>query len=208
MSPRYVDKEEKKTEILKAAMGVFAVSGEKLGYRLVAIGPVRLHRYDVELLEDSGNNVLDGYSNTRILFYIDHTRADLADAMQEAFIRAYDALQTCRNPDRFGAWFFRILTNQCHDVIARRRETTDLAAVDPPARDRTDRPLELAELNASIAAALEELTPEQREAFVMKHLDGRTYEEMAELLGVGVDALKMRVHRARDTLQALLEGLA
>ena len=132
----------------------------------------------------------------------DHDAA--ADAMQEAFIRAYDSLDSCRDPDRFGAWFFRILTNQCHNMTARRRNTTDIAAVDPPARDRTDRPLELAELNARIAAALEELTPEQREAFVMKHLDGRSYEEMSRLSGVGVDALKMRVHRARDMLRAIL----
>jgi len=41
----------------------------------------------------------------------------------------------------------------------------------------------------------------------MKHVDGRTYEEMAELLGAGVDALKMRVHRARDALRVLLGGV-
>ena len=44
-----------------------------------------------------------------------------------------------------------------------------------------------------------------REAFVMKHVEGRSYEEMADLLGTTVGALKMRVHRAREALQALLE---
>src|SRR5438552_1327874 len=39
-----------------------------------------------------------------------------ADAMQEAFIRAWNSLEACRDPDRFGSWFFRILTNQCHTV--------------------------------------------------------------------------------------------
>ncbi len=130
-----------------------------------------------------------------------------ADAMQEALIRAYDALGSCRNPDRFGAWFYRILTNQCHNATARRRESADVDALDTPAPDRTDLPLERAELGDAIAAALDQLTPEQREAFVMKHVDGRTYEEMAELLGVGVDALKMRVHRARDALRERLGGV-
>ena len=51
------------------------------------------------------------------------------------------------------------------------------------------------------------LTPEQKEAFVMKHVDGRSYEEMAELTGVGIDALKMRVHRARDGLREMLGGV-
>jgi RNA polymerase sigma-70 factor (ECF subfamily) len=131
-----------------------------------------------------------------------------ADAMQEAFIRAYDALATLRNPNGFGPWFHRILRNQCHNALVRRRRTTDVAAVDPPAPDRTDRPLEREELGKAIGAALDALTTEQREAFVMKHVNGRTYDEMAQILGVGVDALKMRVHRARDALRASLGGLS
>jgi RNA polymerase sigma-70 factor (ECF subfamily) len=82
----------------------------------------------------------------------------------------------------------------------------DLAAVDPLAPDRADRRLERGELSGIIAAALERLTPEQREAFVLKHVEGYSYEEMADTMGVGVDALKMRVHRARDALRAALEG--
>jgi RNA polymerase sigma-70 factor (ECF subfamily) len=79
--------------------------------------------------------------------------------------------------------------------------------VDPPARERTDDAVERGELGAALEAALGRLTPEQREAFVMKHVDGRSYDEMAQLLGVGVDALKMRVHRARDAMRGMLEGL-
>jgi RNA polymerase sigma-70 factor (ECF subfamily) len=129
------------------------------------------------------------------------------DAMQEAFIRAFDALGTCRNPDRFGAWFFRILVNQCRNAMARRRDTADLAVVDPPGGDRADADLEREELGSALKQALGRLTPEQREAFVMKHVEGRSYEEMAELLGVGTDALKMRVHRARDAMRSMMGGL-
>ena len=128
------------------------------------------------------------------------------DAMQEAFIRAFDALATCRNPDRFGAWFFRILANQCRNLVGRRRDVVDLDAADPAGGERADAAVERSELAATLEAAMARLTPEQREAFVMKHVDGRSYEEMAELLGVGTDALKMRVYRARDTLRELLEG--
>lgn len=128
------------------------------------------------------------------------------DAMQEAFIRAFDALASCRDPDRFGAWFFRILTNQCRNAVARRRDGADVEAMDPPGGERADAALERGELAAALETALARLTPEQREAFVMKHVDGRSYEEMAELLGVGTDALKMRVHRARDALRQSLGG--
>lgn len=133
-----------------------------------------------------------------------------ADAMQEAFIHAYDGLASCRAPDRFGVWFYRILQNQCrsgHRGETGRRAAVDIADADPPARDRTDSAVEQRELGERLNAALARLTPEQREAFVMKHVDGRSYEEMAELLGAGVDALKMRVHRARDVLSRLLEDV-
>jgi len=131
--------------------------------------------------------------------------ADMAaDAMQEAFIRAFNSLDSCRDPDRFGPWFFRILTNQCHTARTRRRPTQDVTALDLPARERADEALERSELADRLEAALQRLTDDQREAFVLKHVDGRTYEEMAELLGLGVDALKMRVYRAREALREMM----
>ena len=129
-----------------------------------------------------------------------------ADAMQEAFIRAYDALATCRDPDRFGAWFFRILQNQCRTARGRSRETEDVDTVEIASTERTDGAMDRAELAAALEEALASLTAEQREAFVMKHVEGRSYEEMAGLLGVGAEALKMRVHRARDALKEQLGG--
>ncbi len=128
------------------------------------------------------------------------------DALQEAFIRAYQSLHTCREPHRFKHWFFRILTNQCHNARARRR-LEPLDQHETPARDRSDRAVEQDELRVAIEAALGDLTPEQREAFVMKHVDGRSYEEIADLLGPGADALKMRVYRAREVLRRKLDGM-
>ena len=60
----------------------------------------------------------------------------------------------------------------------------------------------------SVEPALASLPASLREAFVMKHVEGRSYEEMAELLETSVGALKMRVHRAREALQKLLEEQA
>ena len=126
--------------------------------------------------------------------------------LQEAFIRAYRSLASCRDPNRFGAWFHRILTNQCHDARAGRSSLVSLDQTDPPGEDRADAAVERHELGDAIGAALEKLTPEQREAFVMKHVEGWSYTDMAETLGVSVSALKMRVHRAREELQILLES--
>ena len=70
-----------------------------------------------------------------------------------------------------------------------------------------DESLDRSELADALEEALGRLTDEQREAFVLKHVDGRSYEEMAELLGTGVDALKMRVHRAREALRSMMGAL-
>src|SRR5438105_3808443 len=104
-----------------------------------------------------------------------------ADAMQEAFIRAWNSLEACRDPDRFGSWFFRILTNQCHTVRSRRRDNDDVDALELAGPGRADESMERSELADALEGALGRLTSEQREAFLLKHVDGRSYEEMAEL---------------------------
>ena len=65
--------------------------------------------------------------------------------------------------------------------------------------------LDRGEMRRDLDGALQSLPSSLREAFVMKHVEGRSYEEMAVLLDTTVGALKMRVHRAREALQALLE---
>jgi RNA polymerase sigma-70 factor (ECF subfamily) len=139
---------------------------------------------------------------------LDGDGEDAADALQEAFIRAYDSLASCRDPDRFKAWLFRIVSNQCHNVRKRRRGHLSLERAaergeDPAGRSDSDRK----EIGEVLELAMETLTTEQKEAFILKHVDGRSYSEIAEILGVGEDALKMRVYRARDELKKRLEEL-
>ncbi len=130
-----------------------------------------------------------------------------ADAMQEAFIRAYRSLGSCREPEKFKAWFFRILTNQCHNVRDRRKAHAPLEVVSTEAAEQADDRAIQNDLRRAIRTALKDLTKEQREAFVLKHIEGYTYGEIARLLDEGVDALKMRVYRARDVVKRRLEEL-
>lgn len=138
-----------------------------------------------------------------------------ADAMQEAFIRAFDGLAQCRNPDRFGSWFFRILTNQCRNHRARWRKHLSAGhgegrevVGDAVARDTADGSLLAGEVRETIERALDQLSPDHRVAFVLRHVDGRSYAEMAELLEERQDTLRMRVHRAREQMQRFLEEVA
>jgi RNA polymerase sigma-70 factor (ECF subfamily) len=139
---------------------------------------------------------------------LDGDRDDVADALQEAFIRAYDSLASCREPDRFKAWMFRIVSNQCHNVRKRRRGHLSLArAVDTGAEPAAQAESERSEVGEVLDLAMQTLTEEQREAFILKHVDGRSYAEIAEMLAVSEDALKMRVYRARDELKKRIEEL-
>ncbi len=131
-----------------------------------------------------------------------------ADLVQAAFVKAYSELGRCREPQRFGAWAFRILANQTKDWLkSRRRRDISLDAT-PVRLDSAEDPgqdLERSELRVVLDAALAELPAGLREAFVLKHVEGMAYEEMSELMNVSVPALKMRVHRARQMLQDALE---
>jgi RNA polymerase sigma-70 factor (ECF subfamily) len=127
------------------------------------------------------------------------------DILQTSFIKAYHHLGEVRG--RFDAWLFRIVANGCKDWLKNIRRTHLSYDEDdqPSGYASPDEDLDRTELRQDLDAALAQLAPSLREAFIMKHVEGRSYEEMADLLGTTVGALKMRVHRAREALQALLE---
>lgn len=129
------------------------------------------------------------------------------DLVQESLIRGYERLSSCKDPDRFASWIFRVLRNRCLDYLKnRRREMLPLEEETAFATDADDPGLALERLETGdrIGRALAALPEAQREAFLLKHVEGRSYEEMAELLEASESALKMRVMRAREALQAML----
>ena len=127
------------------------------------------------------------------------------DILQLSFIKAYQHLAEVRG--RFDAWVFRIVANGCKDWLKNiRRSHLSYDEDDQPSGYATpDEELDRTELRTDLDRALATLPNSLREAFIMKHVEGRSYEEMADMLGTTVGALKMRVHRAREALQALLE---
>jgi RNA polymerase sigma factor (sigma-70 family) len=129
--------------------------------------------------------------------------ADAAeDAVQDAFVRAYDQLSQCKDPDKFVGWFFLILRNRCFAERRRSRSEASLDAANGIASaDRTDGGAETAERRRALQHALLALTPDQREVFVLKHVEGLSYGEIAERLSTSIPSLKMRMHRAYDRLR-------
>jgi RNA polymerase sigma-70 factor (ECF subfamily) len=160
---------------------------------------------DVEAFAELSRRHRDAY--TRFAVRMVGNRDEAEDVLQSAFIRAYRALDRCREPARFNAWMYQIVANECRTFVVRRarrdrrlvRDEWQLEhAAMAPAIDARDT-LE------DVQYALARLDVDQREAFVMKHVEEMSYEEMAELTGVGISALKMRVKRACTRMRELLE---
>ena len=133
-------------------------------------------------------------------------REDAEEALQDAFTRAYRSLTRCEEPERFGAWLFRILVNRCRTSGARRVRRGKTFVYDETAlmKASQEHPAEQTMWREEIERAIGELSPDQREAFLLKYVEDLEYEEMSEITGVGVSALKMRVLRACDRLRTLL----
>ncbi len=133
---------------------------------------------------------------------------EAADIVQTAFIKGFERLASCRDPKRVGAWLFRINANQCRDYLKNSRRKNvrlDAATAVSGEKENPEGLAQRGELMDRIKAAIDRLPTDEREAFVLKHIEGLAYKEMAALLGTSIPALKMRVHRARESLQDLLE---
>lgn len=133
------------------------------------------------------------------------------EASQEAFLRAYTKLHSF-DPDRsFRSWLFSIAHHYCVDRL-RRRRLTWLSLDDEPAaeglawRAMASSPEETAlrhERNDQVQTALDRLPPSYRSAVVMHYWYDLSYEEIAQITGATVGAIKSRLHRARAALAGM-----
>lgn len=139
------------------------------------------------------------------------SRSEAQDAVQEASLRAFQALQSGRFVERtsLDAWITRILTNVCIDVLRARRtappamalheatEANDLVAISSMSPDSIEKSLVLREQ----LAWLDVLPPEQRAVIVLRHLEGLSNAEVANVLQISEGAVEQRLIRARASLR-------
>ena len=130
---------------------------------------------------------------------------DAEEAVQDAFVRVYDHLGQFRPDARFEPWLFRILANRCRTVRERRRRRESLVVTGELPAVAAEAPAVTADLMEEVEAALNDLPTEQREAFLLRHVEDLSYEDMAVITGVRLSALRMRVKRACDTLRSRLQ---
>lgn len=140
----------------------------------------------------------------RFALHMVGNREDAEEAVQDTFVRVHRNLDRFRDDARFEPWLFRILANRCRTVLERRKrhavviqygDVPDrIGAVEEAERDWTE----------EVYKVLDTLPSEQREAFLLRHVEDMAYEDIAAITGVGLSALRMRVKRACDALRARL----
>jgi RNA polymerase sigma-70 factor, ECF subfamily len=150
------------------------------------------------------------------------SEADAAEITQDTFLSAYQHLPEFRGDAAFGSWVYRIAAN--NSLMRLRTQRVKKAAeeelrgpefnergslVEPPNRTFTraaeDEVLD-AELRRAIQQATDQLPDAYREVFLLKDVDGLSYEQIAEITGDSVPAIKSRLHRARLSLRDAIEA--
>lgn len=158
-----------------------------------------------------------------LLYRMVRDRELAEDLAQETFVKALNAIESYRPEFKFSSWIFKIANNAAIDHL-RRRELDTLSlegsphaetpeAVEATALqigDRQESPLdtvEARELGGQIEQAIAQLRPEYRSCILLRHVEGRAYEEIAEILNLPLGTVKTYIHRARNELRQALAHL-
>lgn len=150
-------------------------------------------------------------------------RALAEDLSQEAFVRAFNAIGGYNPRYKFSSWIFKIAHNLTIDHLRRKRLDTisldgspDALTADEQARtrpivespgERPDAYVENLELGSEIEAAIGKLRPHYRTVTLLRHVEGYSYNEIAEIMELPLGTVKTYIHRARQELKEALAHL-
>jgi RNA polymerase sigma-70 factor (ECF subfamily) len=156
-----------------------------------------------------------------LLYRMVRDRTLAEDLSQETFIKVLNGIKSYRPEFKFSSWIFKIANNAAIDHI--RRKSLDTLSLDgapdaetPEAMKATAiqldakgesplQELEHRELGSAIERAIGRLRPEYRACILLRHVDGYSYEEIAETLDLPLGTVKTYIHRARNELRTYLE---
>ncbi len=146
--------------------------------------------------------------------------ADAWDLAQEVFLKAWRALPRFENRSAFYTWLYRITHNETYDFLRKKKIASGIEFDDsegeqgiaagsqttPHGGSRPDDSLANRELGQTIQRALKELSPEHRSVVLLKEIDGLSYQEIADSLGISIGTVMSRLFYARKKLQELLKA--
>ena len=155
-----------------------------------------------------------------LIFRMVRDRALAEDLAQETFIRAFRAISSYNPRYKFSSWIFKIANNHTIDHLRKRRldtvsidgsphavtgeEEAQTRLVVESTGEAPDRYVEQRELGSQIEQAIGELRPEYRTVVLLRHIEGYSYEEIADIMDLPLGTVKTYLHRARAELKGLL----
>lgn len=138
-----------------------------------------------------------------------HEHEDAADLTQDTFVRAWKSLANFRGDARFGTWIYRIAVNVSLNRVSLKTPVTDAADFDLMADQHAPSPgqsLVDRERAAAVREAVQSLPPRQRAALVLRTYHELSHQEVADIVGTSVGAVKANVFHALANLKKRLEG--
>jgi RNA polymerase sigma-70 factor (ECF subfamily) len=151
----------------------------------------------------------------RVAWRVVHDRDDALDVVQDAFVRAFEKLETFTGESSFRSWLLRIVSNRAIDVRRSRRVRRTLpftsgaddgvvGVPEPSADDPPESSAERGELQAAIASAMDLLSDEARQVISMYAGGEMTYQEIADALGIPIGTVMSRLYHARRRMREML----
>lgn len=203
------------------------LSAQTLESYPAALAPAQGARYEAEGEMELVRRACAGNQDAFAILVQNHQRRAFAlayrmlnnydeatEAVQEAFLAAWQALHTFRGEARFSTWLYRIVYHCCLRVLEqRRRESRDLEAVTQQAQhqavlasgEEVQSILTARERQQTIQQAIQELPGKYRAVLILRHLQELTYEEIAQALSLPVGTIKTHLFRARNLLKERLQ---
>ncbi len=163
------------------------------------------------------NQLFEAYSDKvyRLAFSQLENEDEAEGVVQDAFLRLFERLGQFEGRSRLGTWLYRVAYNLCQDRLRQRRplfsldEENDDNVLPVPTllldwAELPERYLSAAELSAELDRAIAALPPRLKAVFVLREMEGLSTQECAEVLGISLSAVKVRLHRARLLLREQL----
>ena len=162
--------------------------------------------------------------HTRSIYGVVHrmtgNQHDAEEILQETFLRAYKSLHRFELRSSFSTWLYRIAVNRCLDFLKAKKMTDSYQISDNPGHEEESREIQIAaddpgperlllsaEARHKVAQAIALLSPSERLAFTMRHMEGKSIEEISKALNVRASAAKNSIFRAVQKIRQELEPL-
>lgn len=138
------------------------------------------------------------------------SRQDAEDAMQSAYLKAFENLSQFRGEAKFSTWLVRIAINEALKILKSRKGTVDFSVTDHQNNDQTDSGEEFSspeakviekDMNKHLEKAIDQLPPKYRSVLIMREIEQLSTSETAEVLEISRSNVKVRLHRAKKMLQ-------